>query len=131
MPGLGAGADLAFLDLDEIAQVHVRSELGAAANAREGANARPLPDLNVFDIAEGADLDIVADLHPSAEDDVGKDRNVAADFGVVREVDRRGILERHTGAHEIVAAELLELRLGPGELRPVVDAHDIAFGRNG
>src|SRR5690606_17337954 len=55
--GFRARADLGFLHLDEIAQMDIRPQFGAATDAGEGSDAGALPDSDVLDVAEGADFD--------------------------------------------------------------------------
>ena len=76
---------------------------------------------------EGADDRAILDPDPGADHDVGLDDDVAADLGVEREEHRLGSDKRRALGHRPPAQPILQFRLGPGELRPVVDAHHLLF----
>ncbi|OIQ78427.1 hypothetical protein GALL_398640 [mine drainage metagenome] len=57
---LAAGADLAVLDFDEIADVRFRRQLGAGPQARIGADAATFADRGAVDVGVGGDAGAAA-----------------------------------------------------------------------
>ena len=92
-----------------------RADGGAASDAR------PL------EMREGADDRAILDYDAGADHDIGLDEDVAANFRVERQKHRFGGDERRALGHCASAEPILQRGLGGGELRPVVDPHDLAF----
>src|SRR5262245_35872442 len=108
MVGLGAGADTARLDLDEVADVHVLGEARAGAQPRIGTDAAVRADLRGLELRERGDhgvrperdvtqYAVRPDAHPVAEADfalehaVDVDRDVAPALEQAAHVDARRI----------------------------------------
>ena len=150
MIGLGAGANIAVLDLGEVANVHALRQLAARANARirpepaigaddrvlemaEGLDARPGGNAHVFQHALGPDGDAIAQRDIALEHAVDVYGHIAAEGEPAAHVNARGVgqrdtlLHQHVGHFELVDA--LELR----QLRLAVDAGglpvDVRAGR--
>src|SRR5690606_17476604 len=107
------------------------AEIGAGTQPREGPDAAARPDDGAFDMAEGVDHGSLPDPDAGAEDNRWLDHDVAGDLGVPGEVDSGRIVQGNAGGHELLAPHLLEELLGARELRPVIDPHYVAFGRDG
>ena len=139
MVGLGAGADLARLHLDEVADVHVLREPGC----RPDPGVRPDPavaaDLRLRDVAEGLDLraggdahvaehTVRADAHAVAELDaplkhaVHVDRHVASADECAAYVDAQGVRESDAGVEKQGGERALEHSLEHGEVGLAVHA---------
>src|SRR5690606_3757665 len=93
--------------LDEIADLRLFAEHGAWAQTREGADLATRADRRAFDMAVGADYDLVGDLHARTEKDVRLDRHVAAELGIPREPDGIGRAQRRAACHRLLALERL------------------------
>src|SRR5207237_6159358 len=95
MVRLGAGAEAARLDLDEVADMDVLGQIGAGPQPRKRPDAAALADCGVVEVREGEHLaagadadvsqhaarpdpDVVAEAHPALEHAVDVDRDVAA-----------------------------------------------------
>ena len=129
MVGLGALLDDGVLDLDEVADVRVLGDLGAGAQAGEGADAsaprltwQPSRWQKAWMVAPDLDRDL------GAEDDVRADRHVAADHRVEREPDGGGVGQGGAVRHRLGAGAGLEGGLGGGEVGAGVDAERLGLG---
>ena len=68
------------LDLDEIADVDVRTEPGTGTKAGKRSDAGSLADRRSLDVAKSQDLRALFHRHSGAEDDIGLDRHVGSDL---------------------------------------------------
>ena len=78
MIGLGAGAEPGFLDLDEIADMHLGFQHRTGTQPGERADDRARGDRCAFEMRKRADPDIVGHRNAGAEDDVRLDDDIAS-----------------------------------------------------
>ncbi len=136
--------DLALLDLDEVADMHLGAEFGTRPQAgvgaehavrpdhrilemAEGGNARTGPDLDVLQHAVGADLDRIAELDLAFEDAADVDGHIAAMAQFATHVDARRIGQAHAGDQQLVGQVALVLALQFGQLHLAVDPQHLPF----
>ncbi len=139
MVGLAALAQLALLDLDEVADVHLIRQLRTRPQPREGADAAVAAGLGLVQHAvrlhpgAGAELDVAqhavrADMHAVAQFDdalehtADVDEHVAPEIEAAAQVEARRVGEVQAVAHQALGLEPLEAAFGPGQLHAVVDA---------
>src|SRR3546814_4612579 len=85
-----------LLHLDEIADPGTLAQHRTGAQPRIGPDTRTFTHTRAFQMAERMDHRLVRHRYAGAEHDVGLDRHVAADRGIVREPHRFGRSEEHT-----------------------------------
>jgi hypothetical protein len=129
--GLGARPDLDLLDLDEVADVGVGSDVRAGPQAGIGADQGPLAHDRAFQMAEGLDHRAGGDADAGPEDHELLDGDAGGDLGVPGQVDR--LRRGHGDAldHQGATAALLPDRLGGGQFGLRVDALHRGFRREG
>ena len=125
---LGALLDDRVLDLDEVADMRVLGDLGTGPQAGERPDPGAAADVAALEMAEGVDGGAGLHRHIGPEDDVRADHHVAADDGVEREPDRRGIGQRRAVLHCRAPGTRLESSLGGGEIGAGVDAERLGLG---
>ena len=139
--GLDPLAQLAVLDLNEIADAAVGGQVGAGPELGEGANGAAgidahltqhrIQHLNPFTQAAG--LDQAARTDPAAignrvrspEMALGFHHHIAAEAGGLTEAAAGGIGEGDTLRHPMAAQPILQGRLTFGQLQAIVDAADL------
>src|SRR6185369_12834466 len=147
---LRGGAERRVLDLDEVADVDVGAELGAAAQPRErtdpgvladaraerfavdqrvGQDRRAGGDAGVLQRAVGADADLVAELDDAFENAADVDLDVAAATQLAAGVETRRVGDADALGHETRGGRALVAALEVGELRRAVDAEHLGFAR--
>src|SRR5947208_10738123 len=139
--GLGAGAEAARLDLDEVSNMHVLRQTDAGPQPRERPDAATLAELGVVEMRErehlgaGADADVfqhavrsdpdvVAEAYPALEHAVDVDRDVAAALERAAHVDARRVGQRHAGVEQPPRLAPLADAFQHGELLHRIDAGD-------
>ena len=141
MVGLDPFAQLAVLDLNEIADAAVGGQVGAGPELGEGAHGAAgidahltqhrIQHLNPFTQAAG--LDQAARTDPAAignrvgppEMALGFHHHIAAEAGGLTEAAAGGIGEGDTLRHPMAAQPILQGRLTFGQLQAIVDATDL------
>jgi hypothetical protein len=147
---LARGRQRRVLHFDEVADVHVGAQPGAAAQPGEGADqcaradagAEPLAvdvrvrpqrragaDGGIADDAVGADAGAVAELDLAFEDAADVDLDVAAADELPADVDARRVGEAHARGKQAFGAGALEAALQVGELGRAVDAEHLGLAR--
>jgi hypothetical protein len=140
---LGAAADPRLLELDEVADLRPRPDLGKRAQMTEGAELRTLLHRRLRedavgleehagaeaarrDVAAGADHALGADGGHALQHHAGVEHGIGADHDGVVHVGRAGVQHGHAVCHQAVqdAAAMDGSELG--ELLPVVDAQTLA-----
>ena len=122
---LCALADARLLDLDEVADVHIRPQRRAGPEAGVRPDDRAFADLRVLQVAEAADVRALRDRHARADHHVRLDDHIAADPRVERQEHGFGRDERRPVRHGGAAIAALEDRLHLSQLRAVVDAQHL------
>ena len=142
---LAGGAGAGILDLDEVADVVVVAQLGARAQAGEGADAvvgadpgavddrhrqhmGAVTDDAVLEDAVGADLHALAEPDLALEDAADVDGDVAAAIELAADVDAVGVGQHHAAVGEAVGQVALVAAFEKGELRLAVDAQRLPVG---
>src|SRR6185437_7696453 len=129
--GLGAGLDLSFLYLDEIADMHVGTEIGAGAQPGKRSDAGALADVSAFQMRERADRRAVGDRHARPEHHVWLNSDVLAEFGIGRQKHGIRCGHRDTGIERGGTQTFLQDSLRFRKLRLGVDAaHVVLSGFN-
>ncbi len=123
MVGLRALVQPRFLYLDEIADMDLAPDIRARSKPCIGADNGVVFDRRALDMAERADIDIVADGHAGAEHHVLPHRHVAPQHRIGAEPDRFGISQRHPFRHPVRTQALLHRRFRFGEAGARIDAH--------
>ena len=134
------------LDLDEVADMHLASQLRAGAQARERADQCTCADADagllavdmrervdhragtegrVGNHAVGADAHAFAELDPALEDAVDIDLDILAADQLAAQVEARRVGQAHARDHQLVGAAALVGALELGQLGRAVDAGDL------
>src|SRR3954454_2760513 len=121
---LGSGLDHRLLDLDEVADVDALAQVSTRPQAGIRAEGGARIHLTALEVTEPLDLHTVADGHARTEHGEGAHRDIAAEPGVVTEVDRAGINQRRTVPHGGLAHALLGDRLAGRQLGAAVDPEE-------
>src|SRR3954452_3502871 len=121
---LGSGLDHRLLDLDEVADVDALAQISSRPQAGIRAEGGARIHLTALEVTEALDLHTVADGHARTEHGEGAHRDIAAEPGVVTEVDRAGINQRRTVPHGGLAHALLGDRLAGRQLGAAVDPEE-------
>ena len=122
MIGLGAGLDHRFLDLHEVADVHVRFEPRPGAQPGIGTNRRALAHIRLDKVRERSDHRIVFDLDARSKDHERLHHHVATEAGVRRQKDGLGRDQGDARLQCRLAQTLLQGGLRGSKLNLRVDA---------
>ncbi len=125
MAGLGAGAEHRVLHLDEIADEAALLHHRAGAQPRERADLRTAGKPRALDVTECLDVYPVRNLDAGAEHDIGLDRHVLPEHGVVAEEHGVGCPERRARSHRRLAPDGLPAGFHGGELGAAVDPSNL------
>src|SRR5262245_28102002 len=99
MVGLGARTERRILGLDEITDAGLLADDRAGPQPREWADHRTPRDTCSLDMAEGPDLRPIFHRDSGSEYDARSDHHVAAEFGVVGEVDGAWVEQGRAAGH--------------------------------
>ena len=112
-----------LLDLDEVPDARLGTDIGLGPQPRKRAHYGALGDARALDMGKRPDRHVVADSDAGTEDDVGLDHDVAAETGIEGEDHGVGIDECRTALHRPIAQVLLHERFRHGQIASRVDPH--------
>ena len=129
---LGPRLHARLLDLDEIADMDLRPDIGPGPEPREGPDNGIGADRRALDMAIGPDFHAVADADPGPEPDMWADHHVAAEPRVKTEINRGRVHQGRAGGQGGAAQAGLHGRLGRRQVGPGIHADQalgFGFGR--